>query len=88
MYTGPRLHRTDPATWSLQTAYNRLCYFLLAFYQTLKTRQNRMFWSRTLYRQKLSVQFTLPKQMIFDLTLRFFLRFSALLAVMVLITYY
>ena len=40
--TGPRLHRTHRVTWSLQTAYNRLCYFLLAFYQTPKTRINRL----------------------------------------------
>ena len=83
--TGPRTHCTHPVTWSCQTAYNRLCYFLLAFYQNHKTRQNRMFGSRTLYRQKLSVQLTLPKQMIFDLTLRFFLRFSAFCKFMVMI---
>ena len=61
MHTGPRLHRTNSVTWSIQTAYNRLCYFLRTFYQTPKTSPNRMFWHRTLYRQKLSVQFTLPK---------------------------
>jgi hypothetical protein len=51
-----------------------------------KTTSKRLFWSRTLYRQKLSVQFTPPKQMIFDLKLRFVLRFFALCAVMVMIT--
>lgn len=86
MHTGPRLHRTHPATWPCQTAYNRLCYFLLAFYQTPKTCQNMWFWSWTLYRQKLSVRFCRQNWSKTVLWVARIASKSAFLAVMVMIT--